>query len=208
MFCVVQTLCVCLFYLFFIPGVYSELRISDGLYDYFDYDITELDAAASVGSSFSQKSRVGGSVLEIVCARPPEEGAFKLLQNSVVKQTIYKKWEQYKKWVLISGISYLMFLIWMTVYTIFKCQVVLLKNQTSVFDGRNIDGQMIVGEAQESFVLASTIVFFLISLVLLILEILRIRRGHRYHIDLAHHNGVYRIQLVLLAIGLSGDAVW
>ncbi|XP_070181281.1 transient receptor potential cation channel subfamily V member 6-like [Littorina saxatilis] len=88
------------------------------------------------------------------------------------------------------------------------CQVILLKNNASVFDGRIIDGQMILGQAQEHFVLALSIVFFLISLGLFTWEILRIRRGYWYHFDLTHHNGVYRILLVLLAIGLSGDSVW
>lgn len=205
----------------FIAGVYSKLSENDGLVDYLDYDISEIDPAASrrakqtpASSASNSDATMFGisssekSVLEIICGSPPVEGAFKLLQNPVVKQIISKKWEKYRWWVWITGLFYFMFLSLLIVYTVNKCQVILLKNNASVFDGRIIDGQMILGQAQEHFVLALSIVFFLISLGLFTWEILRIRRGYWYHFDLAHHNGVYRILLILLAIGLSGDSVW
>ncbi|XP_070181490.1 transient receptor potential cation channel subfamily V member 5-like [Littorina saxatilis] len=255
-----------------LEGVYSELNGQDGLFDYLNYDITEIDPAAArdaknraetereqirngktqakdtFGAETEQQLRNGRnqakdtfragteqqlresstqvqettgtascspvdfsskaafqSVLEIVCGSPRVDRAFKILDNHVVKQVVREKWHKYRRWFYAWGILHVSLMASLTAYAVCKAQAIISHRNARTSLGQNVQN---ISQLHESMVLAASVLFFLLSLLLFAWEALRIVRRHPYYLQLPHHNGLYRVQLILFAVGLFGDAVW
>ena len=190
-------------------GVYCQLDRHDGLFDFLLYDVTEIDPVARqqwrMKNDTTNKSRSAcssderdRSVLEIICETRKLEKACQMLDTPVIRSIIKSKWTYYKTWFIIMAFFHVAFMILLTTYAIYKARVISDFKET---------GQP-SNSTRKQFVDGMSGVVFLVALVLVLMETIRWWQGLPLKLSLHHHNGLYRVELGLLAFSLMVDSIW
>lgn len=134
------------------------------------------------------------SVLEIICETKTIEKAFQIINLPVVQNIIARKWRKYLPLYFLSLTVHTILMAFVTAQTILKAQLIL--------PSANINA------AISSFVNGTSIFLFVFGVILTTLEAVRIWHREPMCLALHHHNGLYRVQLVVLALSMMGDSIW
>ncbi|XP_070188938.1 transient receptor potential cation channel subfamily V member 4-like [Littorina saxatilis] len=139
-------------YIFNLKGVYCHFDDSDGMFNSFEFDITEIDTmgdwerrnqnleqASSVTSDAESKFQrkpstkaadlmperfeKGFSVLEMVCELKAED-AFPVLKNEIVEEVVKQKWDYYLLWFISFLLLHLGLMILVTIYAVYKAEII------------------------------------------------------------------------------------
>lgn len=144
--------------------------------------------------SFKRKKRTP-SVLEIICETGRVQKAFDMLNTYVVRSVIKNKWQSYLKWFVIWAILHILTMTFLTAYAVYKAQLISDLSSTA-------------NRTAQDFVKGASIVAVVVAVICLGWEIRRIWRRHPLNLWLIHHNGLYRIELVVFACSLIADSIW
>ncbi|KAL8573102.1 hypothetical protein ACOMHN_027362 [Nucella lapillus] len=124
------------------------------------------------------------SILEIIYETQNVHDAFKILDNHVVHRVIQDKWQRFEPLFIVWTILHLAVMVWLTVYAVYKSHV------------------FVIGTAVASALWAEA--WLLYELV----RLFRRRSLSKYVVTLLfHHNGFYRLQLIVFHLGLLLDSI-
>lgn len=140
------------------------------------------------------------SVLEIICESKTVDKAFKIITLPVLKNIIDRKWKWYLPIFIISLIMHGILMTLVTAQTMFKAQLILPSNSIEPFPAYVVTRRLLVS--------GISIALFLYGVILIVLEAVRIWHREPLCLTLHHHNGLYRLQLIVLALSMMGDSIW
>lgn len=169
-------------------------------------------------------SEAEASILEIIYQMENSEDAFKILDNYVVSRVIRDKWNKFEPLFIAWTVLHLAMMIWITVYAVYKSRVTgynppPLQNATVVSASASSTAAPAVNPTTsrevdvsgKQFVFATAFLTGLWSMSLLTYEVVRLFRSRSLKEYLAtlifHHNGFYRLQLIVFALSLLLDAI-
>nr|KAG5693153.1 hypothetical protein BaRGS_035351 [Batillaria attramentaria] len=214
-----------------LKGVYVHFNFKDGPFDSLRCDITEIDAVAcriwfdenilskdltknkvspdtkradGMTSTAARPTTVGVSILEIICETGRFEKALEMLSTYVVKSIIREKWRHYQPLFVIWFIAHVILMVFFTTYAVYKARIIRCQELQQL----NTTGATGASSAEEAFVRGGAIVAVFVSVFLLFLEAVRIWKRQPFKLRLIHHNGVYRVLLVIFALSLLTDSIW
>ena len=186
-----------------------------------------VPAAASPAQAPIASPDKEASILEIIYKMERPEDAFRLLDNYVVSRVIQDKWSKFQPVFIAWTVLHLAMVVWITVYAVFKARVIsawVARNATlAVLSASNStataataggDPAMTwraVDDGVKEFVFATALLTALWAALLMAYEVARLwrsRTAKEYFTTLLfHHNGFYRLQLIIFALALLIDAV-
>ena len=188
-------------------GVYSHLNRRDGLFNFFLFDVVEIDRVAREewklrNTTVSNKPgrldhRRDRSVLETICETKKVEKACGMLDTSVIRAIIKSKWGYYKRLLAVMIFFHFSFMVALTAYAIVKSEVI-----------RAAEAGQPSSSTEKAFVSGMAVIVFIVALVLVVMEIIRWVNGQPWSITIHHHNGRHRLELCLIALCLIADSVW
>ncbi|XP_005105718.2 uncharacterized protein LOC101846237 [Aplysia californica] len=208
------------------PATPSSVEVMDG-----KEETPSPDAEPSVGCCASQ-AREGTTphrreaVLEIICTISVRQ-AFGLLRVDVVRDTIKAKWAAYRPFFYLWMFLHLCLMTLLTTYAVYKTKVI----NVEVYDNDNniittttnssvsttagptsVTQQLtpaLVSAQEENLVQATAWLSICFGGVYLALEAVRsFYMRQAWHFRLIHHNGLYRLTLVLFSLSLIADSCW
>lgn len=153
------------------------------------------------------------SVLELICETGRVQEAFQLLNTYVVRKILQSKWHHYCWWFAGWALFHIVFMILLTVYAIYKARLIPLP-ETS---GNNFspdpstvspEADVTNGFAHKDFVTSVAILNMPLAAGYVFWEIVRQWRRQPLKLMLIHHNGLYRLQLLVFALCLLADSIW
>ncbi|XP_076436173.1 transient receptor potential cation channel subfamily V member 6-like [Babylonia areolata] len=170
------------------------------------------------GKKREEQGRGFVSVLEIICETNMVDKAFGILSTPVVRSIVKAKWHHYLWWFVLWGVFHVLFMALLTGHAICKARLVqqaaadtMLTSVTSVTSatGANATRTQTTSLAEEkAFVAVAAIMTVPVSVVVVVMEVVRWWRKLPFHLWLIHHNGLYRLQLLVFAVSLLADSVW
>lgn len=167
-------------------------------------------------------SEAEASILEIIYQMEKPDDAFKILDNYVVSRVIRDKWNKVEPLFIAWTLLHFAMMIWITVYAVFKARVTgynpppllnatLLSSSTTAAPAINPTTSREVDATGKQFVYATAFLTALWSVSLLVYEVVRMFHGRSLRAYLValffHHNGFYRLQLIVFALSLLVDAI-
>lgn len=177
-----------------------------------------------------QTSDGGGrsaSVLEIICETGRMEKAFEVLNTYVVRSIVKSKWHHYRLWFIAWAVFHVLLMALLTVYAVYKARVIgaakEAERQTSQPTSSplqtatpiNLNTTLSSAAAPESssatekgFVTAVSVLTVPLSVAVVVWEMMRLWRGQPLNLWLIHHNGLYRLELIVFALSLTADSIW
>ena len=169
------------------------------------------------------------AILEVIC-EVDVEAACNIISTPVVKKLITAKWRKYKAWFYSWALMYIISMIFLSIYASLKFRYVhYLKDQDIVNSNQtsndNLQDNMTVhrvqrvkfvpdpmdrpSKLQEVIVDIGCVLALFISVFSLYLEFVRtFVQQKSWNLLLVHHNGSYRLLLLLNALALGVDSVW
>ncbi|KAK7501828.1 hypothetical protein BaRGS_00006914, partial [Batillaria attramentaria] len=206
--------------------VYRYDYYNDGIYDTVQYDVTEVDPVAlrewrtlanteerkrqqraaqnSTGNPSQQHKQKAEahrlvSVLELICETSRENmKSFDSLDTVVVREIIKMKWKRYRYWFWIWAVLHVMFMVTLTAHAAFKA----LLTKYRLVGWRP-------GPVEPVFVRTFAILILPLPLIVLPLELMmRFHRQQEWFITLYHHNGLYRLMLLVFTFSMTIDSIW
>ncbi|KAK7478454.1 hypothetical protein BaRGS_00030300 [Batillaria attramentaria] len=166
----------------------------------------DLDTASPTATAGKTRSSVTTlvSILEIICETGRFEKALEMLSTYVVKSIIREKWRHYQPLFVIWFIAHVILMVFFTTYAVYKARIIRCQELQQL----NTTGATGASSAEEAFVRGGAIVAVFVSVFLLFLEAVRIWKRQPFKLRLIHHNGVYRVLLVIFALSLLTDSIW
>ncbi|KAK7478457.1 hypothetical protein BaRGS_00030303, partial [Batillaria attramentaria] len=160
--------------------------------------LPDVFTASRAGSrTDEQRSQIHPvSVLEIICETGHIRKAFGLLDTFVVRRIVDKKWRCYLRWFCLWLILHVLFMSFLTVYAVFKARIV------------SADAGDPANRSAEVFVTVGAVVNIIVAVLTLLSEVMRVARRQPLCLWLTHHNGLYRVLLVIFALSLVVDSIW
>ena len=172
-------------------------------------------------------SEAEASILEIIYQMEKPDDAFKILDNYVVSRVIRDKWSKVEPLFIAWTLLHFAMMIWITVYAVFKARVTgynpppllnatLLSSSSSSSSATaapaiNPTTSREVDATGKQFVYVTAFLTALWSVSLLVYEVVRLFHGRSLKAYLValffHHNGFYRLQLIVFALSLLVDAI-
>ena len=151
-----------------------------------------------VKKAWPPKRKRNASVLELICETGRAEKAFDVLNTPVVRRIIKDKWNHYLIWVRGWSLFHLVLMVSLTCHIVFKADLISRRGEQSDT----------APPSQKAFVDGMAGLAILMALALLALEGLRVWRLQPLKVWTTHHNGMYRIILIGLALSLIMDSIW
>ncbi|KAK7115702.1 hypothetical protein V1264_001524 [Littorina saxatilis] len=152
------------------------------------------------------------SVLEIVCETEEAEKAFKILNTYVMRNVLAEeKWQKYRLWFYGCWFCHVVIMVCITTLAVYKARVISYADDTESASATT--SASLVSDrdkrVEKNFVVGMSIVTFLVAVWLLVLEGVRWRRRQQpLKLLLPHHNGLYRLLLLVMAVSIVIDSVW
>nr|KAG5687027.1 hypothetical protein BaRGS_002400 [Batillaria attramentaria] len=144
------------------------------------------------------------SILEIICETGRFEKALEMLSTYVVKSIIREKWRHYLPLFVIWFIAHVILMVFFTTYAVYKARIIRCQELQQL----NTTGATGASSAEEAFVRGGAIVAVPVAVFLLFWEVVRrLWQKQPFKPRLIHHNGVYRILLVIFALSLLADSI-
>ena len=154
------------------------------------------------------------SVLEIICETERVEKAFEVLNTYVVRSIVKSKWHHYRLWFLAWAVFHILLMALLTAYAVSKATVIgASKESATPPPNLNITTfrPAVASEpnsTEKSFVDWVSALVVPLSVAVLVWEVVRLWRGQPLNLWLIHHNGLYRLELVIFALSLIADSIW
>lgn len=217
--------------------VYRTLYDYNGIFETNLYDITEIDTLAGeewsldqsvyqthcwwkdllrnvrmvlcCSRTFAQRSLCGPPVMEKIC-EVDIASACHIISTPVVTKLISDKWKMCKIFFYIWGLLHLAEMIFMTVYAYNKFEYVdYLRNNNETMlchNPTNVTGWQ---PRNKAFIDITCALFLGLSFFTIYLELIR-TFVHRkpWNLHLIHHNGSFRLVLLLKALVIAVDCFW
>nr|KAG5710105.1 hypothetical protein BaRGS_030181 [Batillaria attramentaria] len=174
-----------------LEGVYRKLDDDDGFYDSLLYDVTEIDTVAF-------RRNLEENVMEILCETDSGQAGPAVINIRVIREIIKSKWIKYRPWFLIWAVLHVLFMILITTHAVYKAGLI----------SDDLQGQP-SSDAERNFVTAVAGISFGVPALVVPMElILLISTKQPCNLQLHHHNGLYRVLLLVFAISLGVDSIW
>lgn len=147
------------------------------------------------------------SVLEIICETERVEKAFEVLNMYVVRSIVKSKWRHYRLWFLAWAVFHVLLMALLTAYAVSKATVIAASKESATRPS-NLSAASEPNSTERSFVDWMSVLVMLLSVAVLVWEVVRLWRGQPLNLWLIHHNGLYRLELVVFALSLIADSIW
>ncbi|KAK7487388.1 hypothetical protein BaRGS_00021350 [Batillaria attramentaria] len=149
------------------------------------------------------------SVLEIICETGRVEKAFEILNTYVVRSIVKSKWSHYRWWFVGWALVHILLMTLLTVYAVYKARVISHNRNPPPTPNNTISvPEPQAKDSEETFVAVVAWLTLPLAVVVVVWEVMRVVRGQPFNLWLIHHNGLYRVELVVFALSLLLDTIW